>query len=130
MFALIGGLVLPMTMDAYHSYNFKSEQNLVLSLLQKARSQSMSNINQVPHGLHVNQSLHQYTLFQGVDYTHRDTGFDLVYDGSTNYSLSGLSDVIFTQLSGDSNTAGNIILDDRIHPQAKIILNNEGQINW
>lgn len=129
IFAILSTMGLLVSMDSYRSYSFRSEQTVVLSLLQKARNQSMANINQKPHGVYIDQVGVQYTLFQGADYSHRDTAQDIVFPGNASYVLGGVPEVDFTQLTGNPATAGNITIDDHIHPLVTISVNSEGQIN-
>lgn len=128
LLAVLAGFSLTVTLDSYRSYNFRSQQELLVSLLQRARAQAMANINQMPHGLHLDAASASYTLFQGGSFAYRDPSQDLIFTGNSVQSLSGLSDIIFTQLSG-TTTAGSIILKDSFYQQAVINLNNEGQIN-
>src|SRR3989344_6188897 len=63
--ATIAGLGLFMSFDFYKSYAFRGEKNTLVSVLQKARDQSLHNINQTRHGARVStQPLLQYTLFE------------------------------------------------------------------
>ena len=126
LFTVLGGMALVVSMDAYRSYAFSSEQDLLVSLLQKARSQSQNNIDQSAHGLSL--AAGAYTLFEGSDYAHRNLSADVVFSPSSNYALSGLTEVIFSQMSA-TTTAGEIVLNDNAHPKAAISLNYEGQIN-
>ena len=129
LLAIIAGFGLVVSLDSYRSYNFRSEQNLIISLLQKARNQSINNINEKPHGLHIDQAAKTYTLFQGANYAHRDTAEDIIFQGNDNYQLAGLSEIIFTQLSGRVADNGDIILADGAHPAVIININDEGRIN-
>ena len=126
LFFILAGFGLAISMDAYRSFNFASDRDLLVSLLQKARSQSLNNVNQSPHGVYIAAA--SYVLFQGSNYISRDQSEDLIFPHSADLSLSGLPEVIFTPLSA-TTSAGNIILDDHIHPQSAISLNGQGQIN-
>lgn len=128
IFIFIASFALVVSMDSYHGYNFRTEQDLLLGVLQKARSQAVANVNQKPHGVFLDASSTQYTLFQGTDYSHRDTSFDLVFKGNSGYSLSGTTSTVFTQLSG-TTTPATVTLDDHTHPIFNICINSEGQIN-
>ena len=51
MFGALLALGLFMSMDAYRGFSFRSEEDTVVSLLQKARSRAMNNMNQTPWGV-------------------------------------------------------------------------------
>ena len=126
LLASLGGLAVVVSMATYRSYTFLSEQDLLISLLQKARSQSLNNLNQAPHGVYLDMDA--YTLFEGSNYARRDQAQDLSFSRNSNYFLNGLTEIVFAQISA-TTTSGEIILDDHIHPKATISLNYEGQIN-
>jgi prepilin-type N-terminal cleavage/methylation domain-containing protein len=129
IFLIAGGFGLVLSMDSYRSYNFREQQNLLVGLLQKARSESMENINQQPHGLYISQNPAEYVLFQGPSYAGRDALEDITFPGSGSFSCGGLNEIVFTQLSGSVPISGAITLDDHIHPVININLNNEGRID-
>jgi len=131
LFIFIAGFALIVSLDSYKSNNFKSDQGQLLGVLLKARSQAMANINQKPHGVFMDQTNSQLTLFQGSAYLGRpatDTQLDQVFSGNAAYSLGGATSTIFSQLSG-TTTPTSITLDDHIHSKYTICINNEGQIN-
>lgn len=141
---VILALGLFISMDFFRSYSFHSEQSVVVSLLQNARSQSMNNINQTRHGVHFADPL-KYIIFecksslsQCVDYANRDASKDLVISPSYNNSISSPAlpfDVIFDQLNGNcvTNNCSTLPLSISAFDGAKtyvIKINNQGQIDW
>ncbi len=129
LLTMLAGLALAMSFDDYRAYSFFSEQNLLVGLLQKARSQSVNNIDQKPHGVYINRQPTRYILFEGLSFSARDPAQDIIFPGNGGYALSGLSEVVFSQLSGASGNIGNIIMDDHAHAPVVIGINREGQIN-
>lgn len=121
---LMAGFGLFMSMDFYRSYAFRYEENLAVSLLQKARSRAMANVNQTAHGVHFGVS--DYTLFEGSTY---DAGASTNQNIPINSGIatSGLVNVVFNQLKGDSTTTGDIIISGQSQT-ASISINTEGAI--
>ena len=128
LLAILAGFGLVESMDSYRRYNFFSQRELLVSLLQRARAQAMQNLNEMPHGLHIDSIAATYILFQGSDFAHRDLSGDLIFSGNPGQSFAGLTDVVFSRLSG-TTTSGSIIFKDSIHQQAVINLNDEGLID-
>src|SRR5439155_93802 len=62
--AIIATLGLFVSFDFYKGYAFRSEKSIVVSTLQKARDESLSNINQTRHGVHFGASPLQYIIFE------------------------------------------------------------------
>jgi prepilin-type N-terminal cleavage/methylation domain-containing protein len=121
--AMFGYLV---TMDFYKSYAFNAERDTIVAILQKARSQSLANINESVHGVHFDPA--QYVVFQGSVYNSGDA-FNQVIPSSFSVTHNGVADVVFAQLSGDAGPSGSLILSDGKRSTI-ISINGEGQINW
>jgi len=105
LFALIAGLGLFISMDAYRSSSFHSERDLVIALLEHARAQAVNNIctggscaDGLAHGLEVTNNT--YTVFQGSSYASRDATQDQIFDANPTVTLSGDAEVVFAQLTG------------------------------
>ena len=110
----------------YTSSSFNAESALLVGILQKARSQSLNNINQVQHGVHIEAS--KFILFQGSTFNSTDPK-NIDFEANTRISHSGISDVVFSQLSGDASPTG-IITFSGLNRTATITINSEGGISW
>src|ERR1044072_4262622 len=66
LIGLIAALGLFISLNFYKNYSFRSERNVIVSILQKARSQSMDNIDEQRHGVHffINGGKLTYLLFE------------------------------------------------------------------
>src|SRR4030042_64151 len=102
LLAIISTLVVFVNFSVWHSYNFRGESNLLISVLQKARSQSINNIclgsgctDGRSHGVYVQSD--KYTIFQGDDWDHRDAAMDEDFEASSNVSSasSTINQVVF-----------------------------------
>jgi len=127
LFAVLAGFGLFLSFDFYRSYAFRAERDMVISILQKARSQALNNIRETPHGVHLQND--SYILFQGSSYAVADHAFDQVVDAAPSISRIGLSEVVFTQLSGGANASGTIDITDGLRT-VSISINNAGRISW
>lgn len=130
--AVVFAMSAYITTGFYQSYSFNSERATLVSVLEKARSQSMANINAHEHGVFITSSA--FILFEGtapLTYTTRISSLDLPITTTPRISHSGLSTIIFKQLSGDvdSSMTGMITLQDETHI-ASISLNTAGGIGW
>jgi prepilin-type N-terminal cleavage/methylation domain-containing protein len=128
MVALIASLGLFLSFDFYKSYLFHYEEDLVTSILQKARSQALANIDQVRHGVHIDYAANPktYTIFENT-YAAGAAG-NQVFENNRAVTPGGLTEVVFDQLTGAAAVAGgNLTLSDGIHT-AIISVNAEGRI--
>ena len=142
--AIIFSMGIAVSFDFYRNYSFRSEKDTIISLLQKARSQSMNNINQVRHGVRFQNPL-QYIVFECepheppcIDYAHANTSRNMAISPSYGTTISNTPfDVVFDQLSGclrSTTTACSadpvtITVSDGPKSYA-ITINSEGQIDW
>lgn len=132
MFAVFAGFGLLVSMETYRGSNFHADRALLVSLLERARAQSMSNMcacasctDGAPHGVHIEAS--KYVLFEGASYSSTDpenASFDA--DPSSSHSFAG--DILFTQLSG-TTTGATVTLTGGAHT-SDVLVSPEGRISW
>ncbi|PIR37988.1 MAG: hypothetical protein COV34_02785 [Candidatus Zambryskibacteria bacterium CG10_big_fil_rev_8_21_14_0_10_42_12] len=113
--------------DTYKRYLTRSDIDSAAVLLQKARSSAINNIGNTSHGVHVGNT-GEFVLFRGNSYASRDTTYDLVIEQNKDIAISGLSEVVFSQISGET-TAGTITVTSDTG-NITININSEGGINW
>jgi len=122
MFGALLALGLFMSMDAYRGFSFRSEEDTVVSLLQKARSRAMNNMNQTPWGVCWRDD--SYVIFQGRVCTTGET-----IPASPAATTTGLLiGIVFSQLSGTTTATTITVLQDS--RSSTISTNNEGTIIW
>jgi type II secretory pathway pseudopilin PulG len=125
---IIFGFGLTISFDSYRKDYLKTERDTLISILQKARGESINNINDIPHGFYFDGT--DYVLFEGFSYDSRDVSQDLKIAKNPSITIDGLKEVIFEQLSGNANSVGDITLNNGIDPTISININQEGRINW
>jgi len=113
--------------DSLQRYLFRSDLEKAATLLQKARSSAVNNIGESSHGVYFANS-ENFILFRGVSYAARDSAYDLPVEKSGVITASGLTEIVFAPLSGET-AGGNITLSDGVRSVTTII-NNEGGITW
>ena len=134
------GFALIVSMETYHGSNFRTERNTLITLLQRARSQSMANfcvgacIDGKSHGVAIRPADNpdSYVLFQGPNYANRDREADAVFEASSSVSAKGFSEVVFAQLSAISGTVdgSDLVLFDSVGHVSTTTVGSEGQISW
>ena len=124
IFALLMSFSLVVSLDIYRGDSFRGEQDVIISILQKARSQSINNINETSHGIRFEPD--QYVLFDG-------DGGEVEFPMNTKVTYQDMASdtVTFKQLSG--NTDSGIDFTFKITNGAKtsaIEVTSDGTINW
>ena len=133
LLGLIAGLGVFVSMDSYRGNLFRAERNIVVSILQKARSQAIHNVcvgsvcaDGQLHGVHFDPN--QYAIFQGAIYNPADINNEVI-QANSNVHNSGLANIVFSQLEG-TTSGGTLTLTDNSGHTSAITINNEGQIIW
>ncbi|MBI3459072.1 prepilin-type N-terminal cleavage/methylation domain-containing protein [Candidatus Azambacteria bacterium] len=127
IFVIILGLGYFVNLDFYKSYTLSSERTVLVGLLVKARNNSIVNINESKHGIYL--TANEYILFQGDNYLARDPIYDESIKVDSIIAHTGLTEIVFNQLTGEPNITGDIILTNGVR-SAIISIQNEGRINW
>jgi len=103
-----------------------SDYTTLLQLLTHARNEAMNNVNQAPHGVHINAS--SFTLFEGATYVAGAPGNQMTAR-NTSVAVSGPTDIVFEQLSGRATPAsGSIVLSKAAYTRS-ITVNVEGRLD-
>lgn len=123
---VLAGIGLIVGLDSYRGYSYRSERNVAVHVLQKARSRAMNNMFETAHGIHFGSS--EYVLFRGNAYNPSASTNESIPKNPA-VTITGPADIVFRQLSGDSNFTGDITITDGVRTNI-ISTNGEGRINW
>ncbi len=126
LFAILIALGLLMSMDVWRGSSFQSEQDIILSLLYKARSRAVSNINENNHGLYIDEANGKYFLFEGGNYGSAIETTD--FDMSSGFSFTGDTEIVFNARTGSTN--GYSFTMSGQGKSRTFDINEEGGITW
>lgn len=129
IFALLVGVGVTFSIDAYRGNIFRSERGVLVSVLERARSRAITNYQQSSWG--VCYIAPNYVIFKGVTCT---SGTDTVPANQTIAAASSFGSfptIVFSQLAG-TTTGASITLMDGVSAvnTSTITINNEGTIIW
>jgi prepilin-type N-terminal cleavage/methylation domain-containing protein len=102
------------------------EEELLVSILSKARSRAMNNVYETEHGVHIDSDT--YVLFRGSSYSALNSTNEPL-EKNSNISIAGINDIVFKQLSGEAGTSGVITLSDNLGSRT-ITISKSGLIDW
>ncbi|MEE8131823.1 MAG: prepilin-type N-terminal cleavage/methylation domain-containing protein, partial [Candidatus Paceibacterota bacterium] len=125
--AMVLAVSWPLMTNIYLSFQITSEVDNLIAVLRKAQSLAFTNQDQSPYGVYILES--QYLVFKGSSYAGRDPTFDEKFAKPSDIIISGLSEVVFTPLSGVSNATGTFDLSNG-RQNLSIQINDEGTINY
>ncbi len=134
IFVLVSGFALLFSMDSFRGSTFQGDRDLLVSLLQRARAQSVSNMctavgctDGKSHGVAVVGDT--YVLFEGGSYATRTTAADSVFSSSQTVTRSGDTEVVFSQLAG-TTTAQKVFTLNYGSLVSAITVEPNGRIWW
>lgn len=151
---ILGGLGLFYGFDNLWRQSFRSNRDSLISALERARAESISNIclgenctEGKSHGVYIDQDNKRYIIFQGDHYKLRDPDDidqDVVIKADYDITYPDVREVVFERLSGDIIRIDDeeinfnsepkdweMSLKDNVTGNTSIIgLNIEGQISW
>ena len=104
------------TFDTYGKNLLSNEEEKLVSILSKARSRAMNNIDEMDHDVSIESD--KYVLDS-----------DEEIEKNENIEITGITSVAFEQLSGKPSETGDIVLDDGIRTET-ITIYPGGMINW
>jgi len=125
--ALMTGLLtigVPISWDFYTTYQFDSETQTFVSILEQARNFSMINRSESPHGILIDAN--QFVIFQGGSYAARNPAQDLTFPRNGIVTITGPNEIVFTALSG--TTTASVYTFTNQHRSVAISVNYHGAI--
>jgi prepilin-type N-terminal cleavage/methylation domain-containing protein len=123
--SVIATFGLLLSMDAYRGFSFRSERDIVVSLLTRARSAAMANMYNTPWGVCISGGT--YVVFRGTTCAVGGTSEQTPI--SAGVSVSGLTTpVVFYQVGG--TTTPTTITITQNAKSSNITINYEGAIIW
>lgn len=111
LLTVLGAIGLIMGLDFFRGYEFRYSQDSLVSILEKARSAAMANVNETAHGVAIASG--SYTLFEGLSYASRNVARDQEFRVESAIMFSGPTEIVFDQLSGRVDFPGTIIAQNR-----------------
>lgn len=92
--------------------------------LERAHLQAMFDKNGSAFGVRVLSD--SYVLFEGSSYAARNTDNDEIFPLSSSVSITGLSEIVFAELTGIPDATGTITISDSGNGGTDIIVNAHG----
>lgn len=134
LFTTLGTLVSLVGLQDLHFSTVKSERNLAMSVLQRARRAALTNqcdgsncVTGQSHGVHVDTLNRQYILFSG-EFDPISPANEYIAFNDGQMSHTGMTQVLFNRFDATATlTGGDLSLDNGA---AVVSVNPEGQIDW
>lgn len=128
LIALISGISIPV----YQSFQVKNDLDVAINntaqTLRRAQIFSQAVNGDSVWGVKVQSG--SMVFFKGTSYATRDANYDEIFDMPTNISISGLSEIIFSKLTGFPTATGTLTLTTINNDSGQITINEKGTIAY
>lgn len=133
MLGFIASATVLFSLGFFQSEVLESEESLLISVLQTARSKAMHNMDGMSHGVVIDPyGAKEYIAFSGSNFSEADPLLFISIPRSASFFVAtgSLTEIVFSQLSGEVVTEGMITLIDSNRNVAarNITINYEGAI--
>lgn len=105
---LILSIGVPYGLRYFRSERLNSTSRNLLEILRLAQTYALSQKYDSDFGVSIQTD--KFVFFKGENYANRDSSFDQVFDFSDQIKISGISEVVFSKLTGLPNNLGSITL--------------------
>ena len=121
------GISMPVYRTLYVDNDLEIIASITTDTLRRAQVLSYANEGNSSWGVHVSSD--SIILFKGSSYAARDASFDEISTLSAGTTPSGITDIVFTRLSGLPQTTGSITLTTNSGAKT-ISINAKGMVDY
>lgn len=123
LLGLLTALVIPVGIRFYQTSVLDDATETAVMVLRRAQRQAASEKNN--SGFGVRFLPESIVLFQGGTYDTRDVSQDEIFNIPDTIGFSGLSEIDFWAITGQTANAGNVIVNSGFFSRT-IVVNNQG----
>ncbi|EKD46877.1 MAG: hypothetical protein ACD_67C00030G0002 [uncultured bacterium] len=128
LIVIISGISAPVYQSFQLKNNLDVGVNATVQTLRRAQLLSQSGEGDSNWGVHIESG--GATLFKGADYATRETSFDEIFEISEDIVVAGMQNIVYSKLSGEPQTSGNIVLTTSTNETETININSKGMIEY
>lgn len=128
LLGIIGGMSVPL----YQSFQNQNQLNVAATTmtqtLRRAQALSRANDGDSKWGVYVETGA--ITLFQGDDFSSRNTVFDEQFDIPESLSVSGGQEFVFAKVTGLPDMAGSVTIVGPADSERSVSVNDQGMVSY
>lgn len=128
LLGIIGGVSAPLYQSFQNRNQLSVATNMAAQTMRRAQVMARATVSDTQWGVYIESG--SITLFQGDDFTNRDTAFDERMDISPSISISGQQEYVFEKLTGQPAQIGSVTFSGPTNEEKEVRINNEGMINY
>ena len=121
------------SITVFQSFQRTNDLNVTINLLSHTlrRAQGLAQASDGDSTWGVALQTQTITLFKGGSYATRDSNFDELLDVAAGITMSGLSEVVFSKVSGDPQATGTTTLQiAELNETRAVNINAKGMVSF
>lgn len=126
LMAILLSVTVPVFLGFQSRSNLENALNTTVGGLRQAQSFARAGAHDGPWGVRLSGGV--LTVFQGASYATRSMGFDEVVELAPSVTPTGLTEIVFSKLSGEPVSTGTIILTTQNNETKSITINAKGTL--
>lgn len=127
LIALVVGISVPVAFEFQKTSSMRSAKSVVVESLRRARILAQTGEGDSAWGVAISSGT--TTLFQGTSFFAHDNAYDEVFTFAPSIAVSGLSEVVFSKITGIPQMSGDIVLTAQYNDTRTISINSQGRID-
>ena len=128
LISLIAGIGIPVFQVFQNRNELDVATTSIIHSMRRAQVLSQSMDGDTTWGLYIQNG--SITLYKGLSYATRDTGFDEIFEIPENINISGTQEYLFLKFTGEPQVTGTTILTSINNETREVTLNNKGMIEY
>ncbi len=126
------GILAGLSLPVYRTFQVKNDLSIAVdTVVQSARrAQELSRATQGDETWGVDVRSGSITVFQGANYASRNTDRDETFEIASSMNVSGVTEFVFTKLTGLPQTIGSLTLTTVAGETAIVTINSKGMIDF
>jgi len=128
LFGVVAGITIPVHQSFQNKNDLDISASILAQSMRRAKALSQASDFDTTWGVYVATST--IAVFQGANYTARDSSYDEVFEMVDSISVSGISEIVFAKFTGEPNTTGTTILTSVNNDTKNIVINSKGMVQY
>lgn len=127
LMAILTAIGIPVYRSLQQRSDLEVSGGTIAQSLRRAQIRSITMEGDSAWGVNIDQN--QATIFKGDNFPSRDIGYDEIYDLSGIIQFSGLSEVVFSKVTGLPSAVGDILIGN-VNDSKTITINEKGMVDY
>ena len=106
--AILGVFIVPVGLSFYQSQLLGETSDGLVSALRHAQRFALTSTHDNAFGVFITADT--YTIFEGSAYASRIVSEDVVFSIASTVTVSGLQEIVFSEMSGTPSAIGSVII--------------------